>query len=80
MSIPNRCFTRRGRKLDRYDEYDKTCFHCANRKAVDGILIDECGHEWKLRDYFAYGSKQEIADYLKEHDYKTIDDILDNLD
>lgn len=76
----NHCFTRRNRKLDRHDENDKVCFHCANRKAVDGLLIDECGVKWTLRDYFANGSKQEIIDYLKQLGLTSIDDVLDNLD
>ena len=46
---------------------------------VNGILVDECGIKYGIRDYFAYGSKQEIVDYLKEHNYKTLNDVLENL-
>lgn len=78
--MKNNCFNRRNRKLDFHNECDKTCKGCANRKAVDGYLIDECGQKWTLREYFCYGSKQEIVDCLKSLDCSSIDDVLDNLD
>lgn len=58
---------------------DSICFNCSNRKIVNGILVDECGIKYGIRDYFAYGSKQEIVDYLKEYNYKTLNDVLEDL-
>lgn len=79
--MKNNCFNRRNRKLDMYSECDKSCKNCANRKAdSDGHLINECGHKWTLREYFSYGSKQEIIDCLKSLGYSSIYDVLDNLD
>lgn len=78
--MKNKCFERRVRKLNRNSEEDSCCFNCSNRKVVNGILIDECGIKYGIRDYFAYGSKQEIIDYLKEHNYKTLNDVLEDLD
>ena len=78
--MKNKCFERRVRKLNRNSEEDSSCFNCSNRKVVNGILIDECGIKYGTRDYFAYGSKQEIIDYLKGHNYKTLNDVLEDLD
>lgn len=78
--MKNKCFERRGRKLSRNNKEDSSCFNCSNRKVINGILINECGIKYGIRDYFAYGSKQEIIDYLKEHNYKTLNDVLENLD
>lgn len=78
--MKNKCFERRVRKLNRNSEEDSSCFNCSNRKVVNGILIDECGIKYGIRDYFAYGSKQEIIDYLKGHNYKTLNDVLEDLD
>lgn len=77
--MKNKCFERKIRKLDRNSKEDSICFNCLNRKIVNGILIDECGIKYGIRDYFAYGSKQEIVDYLKEHNYKTLNDVLEDL-
>ena len=77
--MKNKCFERKIRKLDRNSKEDSICFNCSNRKIVNGISIDECGIKYGIRDYFAYGSKQEIVDYLKEHNYKTLNDILEDL-
>ena len=78
--MKNKCFERRARKLNRNSEEDSSCFNCSNRKVVNGILIDECGIKYGIRDYFAYGSKQEIINYLKELNYKTLNDVLEDLD
>lgn len=77
--MKNKCFERKIRKLDRNSKEDSICFNCSNRKIVNGILIDECGIKYGIRDYFVYGSKQEIVDYLKEHNYKTLNDVLEDL-
>lgn len=77
--MKNKCFERKIRKLDRSSKEDSICFNCSNRKIVNGIMVDECGIKYGIRDYFAYGSKQEIVDYLKEHNYKTLNDVLEDL-